>query len=204
MHHTIRHKYLAKKISAWGMSIGLLLALTPSAFAVTPASVSQDADVAWSSLVENPFDGKLVHDKHFDDNFAFVSSWSSQGIKATYTEYWSEVVGYRRFWKNRRVWRHDQYVDERYRDSEPIREKRSRSRSPKAILFSAQGKIYTYTSGVVDAELSAALASLPAGNTTIRAVWNDDQTTDFPIGAGTVEAWKTIFKVVPPPSRFGN
>ena len=200
----MRHKYLDWRISAWGMSIGLLLALTPSAFAVTPASVSQDADVPWSSVVENPFDGKLVYDKHFTDDFAFVSSWSRQGIKATYTEYWSDVVGYRHSWKSRRVWRHDRYIDERYSNPEPIYVKRSRSRSPKALLFSAQGKIYTYTGGEVDAELSAALASLPTGNTTIRAVWSDDQTTDFPIGASTVESWKTIFKVAPPPSRFGN
>ena len=200
----MHHKYSDWRISAWRMSIGLLFALTPSAFAVTPASVSQDADVPWSSVVENPFDGKLVYDKHFTDNFAFVSSWSKQGIKATYTEYWSDVVGYRRSWKSRRVWRHDRYIDERYIDPEPIYEKRSRLRSPKALLFSVQGKIYTYTGGEVGDELSAALASLPAGSSTIRAVWSNDQTTDFPIGAGTVEAWKTIFKVAPPPSRFGN
>jgi hypothetical protein len=199
------HKYLDWKISAWGMSIGLLLALPTNAFAVTPTSIGQDADVPWSSVVENPFDGKLVYDKHFTENFAFVSSWSRQGIKATYTEYWSDVVGYRRSWKSRRVWRHDRYIYESYDDPEqPIREKRSRARSPKALLFSAQGKIYTYTGGEVDAEISAALASLPTGNTTIRAVWSNDQTTDIPIGAGTVEAWKTIFKVAPPPSRFGN
>ncbi len=35
----MRHKYLDWKISAWGMSIGLLLALTPNAFGVTPASI---------------------------------------------------------------------------------------------------------------------------------------------------------------------
>jgi hypothetical protein len=55
----MRHKYLDWKISVWGMSIGLLFSLTPSGFAVTPASVSQDTDVPWSSVVENPFDGNL-------------------------------------------------------------------------------------------------------------------------------------------------
>ena len=200
----MRHKSLDWRISTWGMSIGLLLAIAPSAFAVTPVSVNQDANVSWSNVVENPFDGKLVYDKHFTDDFAFVSSWSKQGIRATYTEYWSDVVGYRRVWKNRRIWHHDRYINERYSDQEPIYEKRERSRSPTALLFSVQGKIYTYTDGEVDPELAAALASLPAGNTTIRAVWNNDQTTDFPIGAGTVEAWKTIFKVEPPPPRFGN
>lgn len=186
------------------MSIGLLLATPFSTFAVTPASVNQDANISWSSIVENPFDGKIVYDKHFSDNFAFVSSWSKQGIKATYTEYWSEVVGYRRVWRDRRIWHRDRYINQRYSDQEPIYERRARSRSPKALLFSSQGKIYTYTNGEVDPELAAALVNLPEGNTTIRAVWNNDQTTDFPIGAGTVETWKTIFKVEPPPSRFRN
>jgi len=200
----MRHKYLDWRIGTWGMSIGLLLTFTPSAFAVIPTSVDQDADVPWSSIVENPFDGKLVYDKHFSDDFAFVTSWSKQGIKATYTEYWSEVVGYRRVWRDRRVWHRDRYINQRYSDRDPIYDRRLRSQSPKAILFSAQGKIYTYTEGEVNPELSAVLASFPAGQTTIRAVWNNDQTTDFPIGAGTVESWKTIFKSNPPPSRFGN
>ncbi|TYQ23679.1 hypothetical protein [Pseudanabaena sp. UWO310] len=182
----------------------LLFTLTPSAYAVTPASVNQDAGVAWSSIVENPFDGKIVYDKHFSDDFAFVTSWSKQGINATYTEYWSEVVGYRRVWKTRSVRRDDHYIDERYSDREAITEKRSRSRSPKSLQFSYQGKIYTYNSGAVDPELSAILANFPAGNTTIRAIWNNDQTSDFPIGSGTVEAWKTIFKTDSPPPRFGN
>ena len=197
-------KYLSWKVRDWGISIGLLLALTPSAFAVTPVSIDQDAGVPWSNVVENPFDGKLVYDKHFSDDFAFVTSWSKQAIKATYTEYWSQIIGYRQVWRTRRVWRHDRYFDDRYRDREAIYEKRSRSRSPKALLFSSQGKIYTYAAGAVDPELLAVLANFPAGNTTIRAVWNNEQTTDFPIGAGTVESWRSIFKAEPQPPRFGN
>ncbi len=197
-------KYLPWKVKVLGISIGLLLALAPSALAVTPVSIDQDADVPWSNVIENPFDGKLVYDKHFGDDFAFVTSWSKQGIKATYTEYWSEIVGYRQVWRNRRTRRRDRYFDERYSDREPIYEKRLRTRSPQALLFSSQGKIYTYTEGAVDPELLAVLANFPAGNTTIRAVWNNDQTTDFPIGEGTVEAWKSIFKADPQPPRFGN
>lgn len=89
-------KVIRQKCLTLATSLGLLWAtpilITPSAMAVNPVSINQDADVPWSSAIENPFDGKLVYDKHFSDNFAFVTSWSRQDIKATYTEYWSEVV----------------------------------------------------------------------------------------------------------------
>jgi hypothetical protein len=39
---------------------------------------------------------------------------------------------------------------------------------------------------------------------TVRAVWQDETTTDLPIGAGTVESWKSIFKAAPLRPRFGN
>jgi hypothetical protein len=68
----MRQNYLGYLLP-WGISVGLLFSVTPSAFAVLPASVNQDADVAWSNVVDNPFDGKLVYDKHFTDNFAFVT-----------------------------------------------------------------------------------------------------------------------------------
>ena len=187
--HNYRHRWLALSIG-----FGLWLVNPSMGLAVAPASIDQSSDVPWSSIVENPFDGKVVYDKHFTDNFAFVSSWSKQAIKVTYTEYWSEVVSYRRVWKNRRIRQGDRYINERYSEQEPVTEKRSRSRSPKALLFASQGKIYTYTDGVVDPELAAVLVSLPAETITVRAVWDNDQTTDFPIGAGTVELWKSIFK----------
>ncbi len=215
-------KVIPQKCLALVTSLGLLwgtpILITPSAEALSPVSINQDADVPWSSAIENPFDGKLVYDKHFSDNFAFVTSWSRQGIKATYTEYWSELVGYRQVWKSRRVryynnhrgqYRnydrsYDHYIDERYSDPEPIYERRSRSQSPKALMFAINEEIYTYTSGEVNSQLAEALAKAPAGTMTIRAVWDNDSTTDLPIGGGTVEAWKTVFQPKPQRSRFGN
>jgi hypothetical protein len=197
----MERKHSSQTLS-WGISLGLLLALPSAVWAVPPASVDRDGNVPWSSIVENPFDGKIVYDKHFGDDFAFVTSWSSQGIRATYTEYSSVQVGSRRTWKSRRVWHRDRYINDRYLDHQPIYELRSRSQSPQALLIASQGKIYRYTDGEVDPELAAVLASLPAGNTTIRAVWDNEQTKDFPIGAGTVEAWKSIFKAPPKPPRF--
>jgi|GEM_PF-359104 len=211
-------KVIRKKSLAVAASLGLLCAApiftTPSAFAVAPVSINQDTDVPWSSAIENPFDGKLVYDKHFTDNFAFVTSWSRQGIKATYTEYWSEVVGYRQVWKSRRVRYHnnrreqyrnyDRYIDERYPYQEPIYDRRWRSKSPKSLMFAINGEIYTYTNGEVDRQLAEALANAPTGTMTVRAVWDNDSTSDFPIGGGTVEAWKNVFQAKPQRSRFAN
>jgi hypothetical protein len=213
-------KVTRQKCLALATSLGLLCAtpifITPSAVALSPVSINQDADVPWSSAIENPFDGKLVYDKHFFDNFAFVTSWSKQGIKATYTEYWSTVVGYRQVWRSRRVPYHDdhrgqygdrngdRYIDERYPYQEPIYDKRSRSKSPKALLFAINGEIYTYTNGEVDRQLADILANAPAGTMTVRAVWDNDSTSDFPIGSGTVEAWKNVFQAKPQRSRFAN
>ncbi|MEI6329169.1 MAG: hypothetical protein WCP16_08050 [Pseudanabaena sp. ELA645] len=207
-------KTILQKLSALATSVGFLCVITPSAFAVSPVSINQDANVPWSSAIENPFDGKLVYDKHFEDSFAFVTSWSKQGIKATYTEYWSEVVGYRQVWKTRRVRYHnnhrgqyrnyDHYIDERYPIQEPIYDRRSRSKSPKSLMFAINGEIYTYTSGEVDRQLAEALANAPTGTMTVRVVWDNDSTSDFPIGGGTVEAWKSVFQAKPQRSRFAN
>ena len=207
-------KTILQKLSALATSLGLLFVITPSAFAVSPVSINQDANVPWSSAIENPFDGKLVYDKHFEDSFAFVTSWSKQGIKATYTEYWSEVVGYRQVWKTRRVRYHnnhrgqyrnyDHYIDERYPIQEPIYDRRSRSKSLKSLMFAINGEIYTYTSGEVDRQLAEALANAPTGTMTVRVVWDNDSTSDFPIGGGTVEAWKSVFQAKPQRSRFAN
>jgi len=201
-------------VTSLGLLLGTPILIAPSAIAVNPVSINQDADVPWSSAIENPFDGKLVYDKHFSDNFAFVTSWSRQGIKATYSEYWSDVVGYRQVWKTRRVRyqnnhrgqyrNYDGYIDERYPYQEPIYDRRSRSKSPKALLFAINGEIYTYTNGEVDQKLAEVLANAPEGTMTIRAVWDNDSTSDFPIGGGTVEAWKNVFKAKPQRSRFAN
>jgi len=177
--------------------VAVLVAIaTPASavFAVSPAPVDQHAQVAWSSVQENPFDGKLVYDKHFDDGFAFVTVWAKRWIRATYTSYWKEVVGYRPVWKIRYIWRDGKKIQEEYRDLEPIYESRSRRQSPKALMFAIHGKIYTYEKGDVPDDLAQALATAPEGNMTIRVVWHDDTTWDAPIGAATVAAWREVFR----------
>ncbi|MFN3927989.1 MAG: hypothetical protein ACK4QL_11920 [Pseudanabaenaceae cyanobacterium] len=175
-------------------SFVLAVSLNTAMWAVPPAPIDEHAGVSWSTVVNNPFDGKLVYDKHFDDNFAFVSMWSKSGIYATYTRYWRERVGQRWVWKTRHVWLDGKRVEREYRELEPIYERRSSQRIPKALLFSIHGKIYRYESGEVPRELSSALASAPVGQVLIRVVWEDDSFWDAPIGENTVAAWREVFR----------
>ncbi len=182
-------------------AIPALLAIAPAVLAVSPAPVDQHAPVAWSTVQENPFDGKLVYDKHFEDGFAFVSVWAKRWIRATYTSYWKEIVGYRNVWKIRYVWRDGKRYEHEYLDSEPIYESRSRRKSPKALMFAINGQIYTYEKGEVPDDLAYALANAPEGRMIIRVVWHDDTTWDVPIGEGTVAAWREIYQQTTPPRR---
>jgi hypothetical protein len=81
---------------------------------------------------------------------------------------------------------------------QPIYESRSRRKSPKTLMFAINGQIYTYEKGEVPDELAYALADAPEGNMIIRVVWHDETTWDVPIGAGTVAAWREVFRPNPP------
>ncbi|OLP17028.1 hypothetical protein BST81_18165 [Leptolyngbya sp. 'hensonii'] len=177
-----------------GLGLGLTLACKSPALAVPPATVTQDSPVAWSQVVDSPFDGKVIYDKNFGDGFAFVSSWSMQGIRATYTRYWKEIEGYRTVWKSRKVRRGDREEWENYRQQEPIYRNYSSNRTPKAILMSINGQVYTYQEGPVSPELALALATAPPGNMRIRLVWDNDEVLETEIGSGTVAAFKVVFR----------
>ncbi|MDX2096825.1 MAG: hypothetical protein SFW36_03545 [Leptolyngbyaceae cyanobacterium bins.59] len=185
-----------KSLLRLGLGLTFTLLMVPKGFAVQPAPINQDASVSWSSVINDPFDGRVVYDKNFGDGFAFVSSWSMQGIRATYTTYWSTVVGYRTVWRTRTVSDgHNKRREVNYPVQEPIYESRSRKESPQAILFAISGQVYTYEGGSVTPELATALSNAPRGNMRIRLRWADGRTTDLEIGAGTVESWKSIFRV---------
>lgn len=189
-----------------GLGFGLAIATSLSAaFAVQPSTVAEDAKINWSQVIDDPFDGKVVYDKHYTDAFSFVSSWSLQEIRATYTEKKSVLVGYRTNWQTRWVrdddCKHEKRSDcrdgqrrERYSTREPIYRTDRTDRTPQKILFAIAGNRYTYENGAVSPELAAALAQAPEENMRIRLVWEDGKTTDTIIGKGTVKAWKTIFK----------
>ncbi|PZV06462.1 MAG: hypothetical protein DCF22_23810 [Leptolyngbya sp.] len=176
--------------------MGLAISTVAAAIAVDPAPVTQNSKVSWSQVVSDRFDGNLVYDKNFDGNgtFVFVSRWSPQDIRATYTEFHSEVVDYKTVWRSKWVTENGKRREVQYRDKEPIYRKYQTERSPKAIKFAINNQIYVYEQGGVSAELAAALTSAPLENMTIRLVWENGATTDMEIGKGTVVAWKTVFK----------
>ncbi len=180
------------------LSAGLVMSLTTTAMAVQPAPIEGDADVQWSKVINDPFDGTVVYDKNFspsDHGFVFVTSWSKGAIRATYTWYDSDIVGYKTVWRSRWIKKHGKQVEERYAEQEPIYHYTRFDDTPKAIMFAVNGQIYTYSEGSVPPELATALASAPPGNMRIRLVWDSGKTQDIEIGKGTVNAWKTVFRV---------
>jgi hypothetical protein len=184
-----------------GFSLFLISSASP-ALAVQPAPVRASDDVAWSKVVENPFDGKIVYDKNYKDDFVFVSSWSKQGIGITYSRVDSVLVGYdyspsfgfgsgyNYFSRYRRKGLGSGLL---LRQRVPIYQHYVTDSVPDSISLAINGNVYTYEAGPVSAELAAALASAPPGNIMVRLSWKDGTVRDTEIGRGTVQAWKTIF-----------
>lgn len=178
-----------------GLSLGLILSNPTAALAVRPAPLSFDARVRWSTIVDDPYEGAIVYDKHFSDDFAFVTSWSKSGIRATYSRFDQELNGYTTVWRTRRYRdRHGRERREEYPIQEPVYKTVRTDRTPKAILLRINGTVYTYENGPVSSELAQALVRVPPGNLPIRFVWEDGGTMDTVIGKGTVEAWRVLFR----------
>ncbi len=188
---------MKKQLFGLGLSVGLALSLGSFAEAVQPAPVEGNANVQWSKVISDPFDGIVVYDKNFspsDRGFVFVTSWSKGGIRATYTWYESDLIGYKTVWRSRWIQRKGKKFEERYSEQEPIYRYTRFDDTPKAIMFAVNGQLYTYEDGAIAPELANALTSAPVGNMRIRLVWENGKTRDIEIGKGTVEAWKTVFR----------
>jgi hypothetical protein len=176
------------------LAIGsLLLSLSTTALAVQPASVKENDRGPWSQVINDPFDGAIVFDKDFNDVSTFITTWSPKEIRATFVEHNAITVGYRQVrkygpWHNGR--RRSYYETERIAID--------RTTSPTELKFAIYGKVYSYTGGVVPAELAEALSNAPAGDMFIRAVWSDTTNSTMRIGPQTVAAWRTIFKAKVP------
>ena len=190
-----------KRFLSLMMTVGLTLSLETTAAAVTPLDLSRLSNIEWSTVMTDPFDGRVVYDRNFDPggDFEFVSRWSPQGIQATYRTVQSELVGYRTFWSARSIWQQGRRRYLSFPEQEPIYRRYAEERTPAAIKFAVNGTVLTYEQGSVSPELAIALATAPPGNMTIRLVWTDGSFTDMAIGRGTVAAWKTIFAPSPPP-----
>jgi hypothetical protein len=177
-----------------------------TAQAVAPV-VELTNDVAWSTVMNDPFDGAVVYDKNFDPGgrFEFISRWSPQGIQATYRDYLTKIVGYQSFWgapllRTRRGF-YRAFGDPQY---EPVYRRFGVEKIPVAIKFAINGQVYTYEKGSVSPELATALATAPDQNMTIRLLWKDGGATDVAIGRNTVAAWKTIFRPTATPAKSGQ
>lgn len=178
-----------------GLGLSLLLSNAVASLAVSPAPIASDARVRWSTVLEDPFEGTIVYDKHYSDKFALVTSWARSGIRATYSEFDEEITGYTTVWETRRF--KDKNGKERKVEvpvQQPVYKKVRSDRTPQAILLLINGKVHTYEKGPVSAALARALANAPDANLPIRLVWEDAGTMDMVIGKGTVAAWKTIFR----------
>lgn len=185
-----------------GLGLSLAVSTAAPALAVAPASVDAGDNVAWSKVVENPFDGKVVYDRNYKSGFVFVSSWSKNGIGVTYNRIGSRFIGYDTGFG------YSGFGFGRYRkgfglglglfsDVEPVYNYYLTESVPNSLSLAISGKIYTYTDGPVSPELAAALANAPSGNIAIRLIWDDGRTKDTEIGKDTVKAWKTVFQPSP-------
>ncbi|MBW4692404.1 MAG: hypothetical protein KME27_11630 [Lyngbya sp. HA4199-MV5] len=184
-----------------GLGLSFTVCTAMPALAVQPATVEAGDNVAWSKVIDNPFDGKIVYDRNYKSGFVFVSSWSKNGIGVTYNRIGSTLIGYDGgfgrygggFGHYRRGFglgldfglSSDVASVYRYYLTESV---------PDSISLAIGGKVYTYASGPVSPELATALATAPPGNIPIRLIWNDGKTKDTEIGKDTVKAWKTIFQ----------
>lgn len=195
-----------KPLLSLGFGLVLSLSVTSTAFAVQSAPITENSKIEWSRVVEDPFDGTVMYDKHFANEFAFISSWSKQGIRATYTQKEFILTGYRTTWRTRWVPDYackyennndckDKQKMESYSTQDPVYKVFYSDRIPRKILFAIADELYTYESGLVSPELASALSTAPAQNMRVRLEWQDEGTTDMEIGKGTVKAWKTVFKL---------
>jgi hypothetical protein len=185
-----------------GLGLSFTVSTAYPALAVAPAAVEAHDNVAWSKVVENPFDGRIVYDRNYNSGFVFVSSWSKSGIGVTYNRIGSRLIGYDAGFGHSGF---GGFGFGHYRRGfglglglssgiDPVYRYYLTESVPDSISLAIAGKLYTYTSGPVAPDLAAALANAPPGKVMIRLVWNDGRTKDTEIGKDTVKAWKTIFQ----------
>jgi hypothetical protein len=192
---------MRKQLLSLGLGLGLIFGSAAQAGAVQPVAINANDNVDWSKVVENPFDGRVVYDRNYNRDFVLVSSWSRNGIRATYSVLQSSVVGYQGYGYPRfgfgfgRGYRHfGGFGLGLFAPAEPVYQNYLVAAAPDSITFSINGRSYTYENGPVSPELAAALASAPSKNMLIRLAWKNGDTRDVEIGRGTVNAWKQIFQ----------
>ncbi len=179
------------------VAFGILLSSTYSTWAVEPATIDEKSRVNWSSPINDEFDGLVVYDKHSVDGNTIVSSWSKQAIQLTVSEELSEVTGYRRVPSSKisKDTKTSKDTDNCTWDEEPIYTKYTQNYRVSNFIISLNNRLYKYDQGSVPLQLAQALANAPIDkNVRIRILTDNGFTVDYEIGAGTVKAWRQIFR----------
>ena len=182
---------------------GMLLSSMHITQAVEPATINEKSSVNWSSLINDEFDGLIVYDKHFVDDYSIVSSWSKQAIQITVSKELSKLTGYRRV-RSSKTSKDTKISRDRDRDrdndrctceEEPIYTQYTQNYQVSSFMISINSRSYKYDQGSVPLQLAQALANAPINkNVRIRILTDDGFTVNSEIGAGTVKAWRQIFR----------
>ena len=180
------------------MKTGLLLStvafsLLPGgiAVAVEPTTIDYNSNVSWSNPVSNEFDGAVVHDRHTIDDYKIVSSWSKKSIRFTLSKNFSKIEGYKAVETCKNGENNERRCEFK---NEPVQKSYIQRYRVSYFLISINNKIYKYAQGSVPPRLAKALANAPKDkNAKIRIALADAE-IESEIGAGTVQAWRKIFK----------
>jgi hypothetical protein len=175
----------------------ILLSSTNIIRAVEPATIDEKSRVNWSSPINDEFDGLIVYDKHSVDDNIIVSSWSKQAIQLTVSKELSKITGYRRVRspKTNKDTKTSRDTDHCTCEEEPIYTKYNQNYWVSNFTVSINNQLYKYYQGAVSPELAQALANAPIDkNVRIRILTADGFTVNSEIGAGTVRAWRQIFR----------
>jgi hypothetical protein len=174
------------------------------AMAVEPAIVNYNSDASWSKAVYNKFDGYTVYDRHKTSGYDIASSWSKKGIKFTVTK----TIGIQRAVQDPPLPTFS-HTENCYKDSKgerqcvpappslpPIPQYDYYETKYRAsdIMISINNRTYRYFNGSVSPELSKALASAPLNKNVAIKLSLPESPIESEIGAGTVQAWRQIFK----------
>ncbi len=170
---------------------GMLLSSMHITQAVEPTTINESSGVKWSSPVSDEFDGLVVYDKHSVGDNTIVSSWSKKAIQLTVSKEFSKVTGSRRV----RSCKTSKDTNNCTWDEEPTYTKYTQNYRVSNFTISINSRLYKYERGSVPRQFAQALANAPIDkNVRIRILTDNGFTVDSEIGAGTVKAWRQIFR----------
>jgi hypothetical protein len=173
------------------IAFGILLSNTYITQAVEPVTIDMSSGVKWSSPVNDEFDGYIVYDNHRVGKDTIVSSWSKKAIKLTVSKEFSKVTGSRQ----ERSCKKGKDTSDCTWQEVPTYTEYTKNYQVSSFTISINNRLYKYDRGAVPLQLAQALANAPIDkNVRIRILTADGFTVNSEIGAGTVKAWRQIFR----------